>query len=346
MNTSALTTGTLVLFALSSTLVVVSGAHLSSRITIQIPFHLHDPHSLDHVQADFGVTKPVGSIAAYLYYAPHPICSEEFNRTDILPQHDLLQQQQPFILMALDGDCSAVMKARNAQRAGASALVIAQQHCRCSDKNCTSAFGPDCRDEEPVLVDDGSAADVSIPSFLLYRTIATAIQAEVAKGQSVLLELTWGISTGTIDKPVSYELWTDGHDDLVDYITYRHFQMVGSAFNDSVAQFAPRFQLIDGKRFKCNEQVQEDGPCDHLCTNHGRYCAIHATNLSGHAIVKETLRRLCIWQHAPANYWDYLLYHRLNCQDAHQFVGDECVSQALAHATIAAAQITECMVRV
>lgn len=113
--------------------------------------------------------------------------------------------------------------------------------------------------------------------------------------------------------------------------------------------FRPHYSLIDGTRFHC----QENGPCDHLCTNHGRYCSTHAKELSGYAIVRESLRRLCIWKHYvddaetknvnPNKFWDYVLYHKEHCSDPHTFAAEECLQNSQARAGIDNLVINECM---
>jgi hypothetical protein len=94
------------------------------------------------------------------------------------------------------------------------------------------------------------------------------------------------------------------------------------------AAFTPRFSIIDGSRFDCDHTVQSEGPCDHLCSNHGRYCALHANDLSGHAIVKETLRRLCVWNHFPEHYFSYVIYHLQHCREPHLYADEECLGKA------------------
>jgi hypothetical protein len=138
-------------------------------------------------------------------------------------------------------------------------------------------------------------------------------------------------------------------------LTYSNMRTVAVALQEQ-AHLSPRFSLIQGSQFQCNEQKDNDGPCDHLCTNHGRYCAIHARELSGHAIVTETLRRLCIWKHYgeavkgsddnvvdPVVWWDYVIYHRTNCYGPHEYADEDCLAKAYKHAKIKKDLMDECM---
>jgi hypothetical protein len=258
--------------------------------------------------------------------------------------------------------------ARHAQQAGAAALVISDTRCRCSDQACINEQDTDeCEEHSPALVNDGSGADVSIPSFLIYKNIADKIKKELKNDQSVLLELAWGLqrdydSSGSKEEDDSsdslahgwYHLWTTAHDPVMDIATYANMRTVAVALQEQ-AHFSPRFSLIQGSQFQCTEQKDTNGPCDHLCTNHGRYCAIHARELSGHAIVTETLRRLCIWKHYgeaqkdsddkvdPVVWWDYVIYHRENCYGPHEYGDEDCLAKAYKHAKVKKDLIDQCM---
>ena len=361
-----------------------------SRVMVHIPFSLHNASGEEHEQAHFGFDGSSSSLSLFVYALNnHTLCEplHWHNGTNgTSPSTSTDHQKGPFILMALSGDCSPVTKARHAQQAGAAALVVADTTCRCTnDKACTDQFGPDCNDDPRLLVNDGSAADVSIPTFLLYKLTAHKIMEQLHdKDQPVLMELAWGLPLEPIDgsnttttpsnnrhPPIHYHLWTTAHDPILDLETYRNLRTVAVAFSNhthsnktSRPHFAPRLSIIPGQRFHCDTTV---GPCDHLCSNHGRYCAVHARNLSGFAIVRETLHRMCIWQvltQPPSNsssssgahhnvattttthtqqYWDYWLYHLEHCSAPHQYGNADCLSKARAHAQLDKAAVTACL---
>jgi hypothetical protein len=335
-------------------------ATTTSRIYVHIPFPIHNPFGFEHVQAEFGFQHAhQGDIAEYLYWVDDELCSPlMWNKTQGYPAHTD-GYQTPFILMANDGSCSAVTKARHAQQVGASALVIAKSACYCKDKGCVDKYpNQTCLEEEPVLVNDGSALDISIPSFLIFKDLAETLKMEVKdKNQPVLMELVWGIrpqhgedvDTDTDSIPLEYHLWTTAYDPMVDLETYQNLKTVAQALQGK-AHFSPRYRLMDGSRFNCGDGNVE-GPCDHLCTNHGRYCTTHARDLSGHAIVKETVRRLCIGKHynPPQSdiaqvWWDYVLYHKEHCGiDPHYFSSEECTRDAMKAAKVDASIIDQCM---
>jgi hypothetical protein len=89
---------------------------------------------------------------------------------------------------------------------------------------------------------------------------------------------------------------------------------VSDAFSNEQAIFRPHYSIIDGSCFGCDVATTSD-TCNSLCTNNGRYCTVHAKNLSGHGILQETVRRLCIaelyWSNETGSemYWTYIIQH-------------------------------------
>jgi len=85
----------------------------------------------------------------------------------------------------------------------------------------------------------------------------------------------------------------------------------------------------------------------HQCTNHGRYCTLHAKDLSGNAIVHETLRRLCIWKHygnsTADKYWAYTIYHKQLCSEPHSFADPKCIADGFKEAGIHHDIVESCM---
>ena len=79
----------------------------------------------------FGIPPYGGSIQQPLYYAKTTLC--DFNAEQL----DTANWVSPFIMMIDRGDCSFVQKVRNAQKAGASAVLIADDVCICGREVCT-----------------------------------------------------------------------------------------------------------------------------------------------------------------------------------------------------------------
>lgn len=362
----------------------------SSRIDVHIPFDIHDHNGYEHLQALFGLTSKqhVGSMAAYVYYLNTSLCHENIvlhtdgsmvgptAPTQIFPPPTLDDGKKlfdRFILLADDDDtCSYVSMARHAQQLGASGLVVGATQCQCHDKHCLNNTksttngtlsvddDPPCLAENPVVVNDGSGHDISIPVFWLVKTASDNIKQQVVDhSQPVLIELTWGIPHA---KQVSqhldlkYHLWTTTNDELLDIETYQNLKTVYQSIGTEAAHFEPRYAVLDGRRWHCRRSnaanaSSGEGPCDHLCSNHGRYCTLHGKDLSGYAILKETVRRLCIWNLYHKNsddprkdaWWTYTVYHKQHCSEPHMFASSECLDNALAAANVDAHAVDTCM---
>lgn len=332
-----------------------------SRVSIHIPSALHHKEGEDHVKAEFGFKQSQsGSISAYVYYVETDdnFCNAidyKSNGTEGYPKHTGGMRSPYILVTGSSGGCSAVTKVRHAQEDGAAALVIMNDACRCDDKACLAQFGSKCVEDHQVfkMLNDGSGSDVSIPSFLLTKTAAHNVTTQLKANQPVLMELSWGLKSKHMchDPPVEYSLWTTAHDPLLDLDTYKHYRTISTALKDS-ATFTPRFSVIHGPRFGCDKQAEHQGPCAELCTNHGRYCAVHARGLTGNAIVTETLRRLCIHQHygkdddnkkdSPTAYLDYLIYHLQHCSHSDKYADKDCIKSAMDAAKINTAIIEQC----
>jgi len=205
----------------------------------------------------------------------------------------------PYILMVDRGSCTFVQKVRNAQRSGAAAVIIADDVCLCSDGDQCSPTNPldPCQSGEPIMADDGSGSDISIPSFLMFKKDADEVKAQVRANNPVQMEMAWNLPTP--DDRVEYDLWTVPSDKVSqDFL--KTFKSAATSLG-SHAYFSPHMYIYDGVKSRCRGQ---DGQsmCYNLCTNHGRYCATDPDNdldkgISGADVVTESLRRMCIWNH-------------------------------------------------
>jgi hypothetical protein len=352
-----------------------------SNILVHIPFHLHNPHGFDHVKADFGFGSMLNSyqsISEYVYYIEETLCFPVTNHSIGYPSFPATESWKPPFILFINGGgtCSHVTKVRHGQMIGASAVVLAQPHCFCSSVNCTAVYPNDPCESAPVLVNDGSASDVSIPSFYLNKITSEALKSQLRKNQPVLMQLQWGLPEPTMNDSIDgkssqnrpqIQFWTTAYDPNVRLDTYINIRSVVDEFSDRI-DFIPNYSIFDGQRYHCvGTQPNSSGePCDHLCTNFGRYCTIHAMNLSGYAIVQETLRRLCIWEHSTNErlfgedvtngiestkndkmhsiFWDYVIYHKKECSSSpHTFADERCINAAMKQAKVDSGRILQCM---
>jgi len=332
--------------------------NVSSRLMVHIPHRLFKEQGYDHREALFGIPPYGGSIAQNLYYADSTLCNPDHDATTqgyatrpLDPDTGKMEEwPAPYILMVDRGSCTFVKKVRNAQRLGAAAVIIADNTCLCSDTACIEASGvPTCETTEPIMADDGSGADISIPSFLMFKHDADQVKVEVEANRPVQLEMAWALPSP--DDRVEYDLWTVPTDVVsVDFLS--RFKYLAESLGER-AYFTPHMYIYDGIKSHCQGNDGENF-CYNLCTNNGRYCATDPDNdldkgISGADVVKESLRRLCIWNHYGAvdgvgsKWWDYVAIFLERCNSPDYFMNQDCVDDAYRHADIDKDKVERCM---
>lgn len=333
--------------------------NVSSRLQIHVPHSLFKEDGYDHREALFGVPPYGGSLAQNLYYADSDLCDPTVDTRKGYPARPVEEKTKkmeswpaPFILMVDRGGCSFVQKVRNAQRSGAAGVIIADNTCLCSDTKCynaTTNIDDGCQTAEPIMADDGSGADISIPSFLMFKTDADSVKDELKANHMVQIEMTWALPKP--DDRVEYDLWTVPSD-LVSRDFQKNFKEVSVALGDR-AYFTPHQYIYDGLKSHCQGSDGEN-MCFNLCTNNGRYCATDPDNdldhgISGADVVKESLRRICIWKHygesngIGVQWWDYIAEFLHRCDTPDYFSNDECIKDAYKHSGIEYTIIDRCM---
>ena len=248
------------------------------------------------------------------------------------------------------GGCTFTQKVRNAQRVGAAGVIIADSTCLCSaGDTCHSDPGKDCEVREPIMADDGSGNDISIPSFLMFKQDADLVKAEMMANHPVRIEMSWSLPSP--DDRVEYELWTTPTD-VISRDFVKTFKEAAVALG-SRAYFTPQMYIYDGIKSGC-QGLDGENECYNLCTNNGRYCATDPDNdldhgISGADVVQESLRRMCIWQHygqddgVGAEWWDYVQEHMFRCHTVEFFSNKKCIKDAMDHAKVDSKKIEQCM---
>lgn len=335
-----------------------AGTVTSSKLNIHVPKSLNRAGGYEHREALFGIPPYGGSIAQVMYYADSDLC--DFATIDTRAGYPIrandeetgmmLPWQSPYILMVDRGGCTFVQKVRNAQRVGAAGVIIADNTCLCSAGDaCHSDLGHNCEEREPIMADDGSGSDISIPSFLMFKQDADLVKAEVQANHAVRLEMTWALPSP--DDRVEYELWTTPTD-IISRDFQKEFKEAAVALGKR-AYFTPQMYVYDGLRSGC-QGMDGENDCYNLCTNNGRYCATDPDNdldrgISGADVVRESLRRMCVWEKYGAEdgvgvpWWDYVNEFMFRCNTEEFFSSKPCVKDAMGHAGVDAALIDQCM---
>lgn len=268
-------------------------ARIQTYVNIHLPSTLYREGGYNHsIHHDFGLSRIAsgahryqGSMALRVYTAADDLChlgDAAFN-TSYTP---------PFMLLVDRGSCTFVVKARHAQMAGAAGLLIQDNRCLCADVNqgCNwtadpkhpNATDPGCQQEMPVIADDGSGMDVSIPIVLLKKQdgalITTALtEKKGLNNGAILVDLKWHPSTTVNDEDVHYGMWVDLYDNSSVTLMQQVKPLALALTKDKTtkAHFYPSFQFYNGSASNClgNTGVSEgDYYCYQTCTNNGRYC--------------------------------------------------------------------------
>jgi len=323
----------------SSLLLSAQASRVSSSVKVHLPKEMSRANGYDHREALFGIPPYGGSIQQIVIYAEDDMCSPVVNA----------HWKSPFILMVDRGGCTFVQKVRNAQHAGAAAVIIADNMCQCQhEKVCTPNPNTMCEKHEPIMADDGSGNDITIPSVLLFKQDADPLKKALLNHKSVRMELSWSLPNP--DDHVEWDLWTSP----TDFVSKRfknEFKTAVLALGPS-ASFTPHMYIYDGFAANCRGS---DGKsqCFNLCTNEGRYCANDPEGdldygISGADVVTESLRRLCIWglygdDGVGLEWWNYQEEFRKLCDTSELFMNDDCVKTAMANVNIDYDAVEQCM---
>jgi hypothetical protein len=247
-----------------------------------------------------------------------------------------------------------VRKVRIAQNMNALAVVVADNTCLCSSFECVDQ-NPDletCETQGPILADDGSGGDITIPSVLIFKQDVDPIIKAVLGGENVQLELSW-TPRPQVENFVNVELFSLPFQDEF-FLT--EFRDVVLALGGSVV-FTPHSYIYDGIAANCYHGGTGENVCYNLCTNNGRYCATDPDNdlnvgISGADIVEEALRRQCIWSiykeldndGCGEVWWNYIHhFNRMCVNNDGSFANSRCVRIAFRHACVDETSVWKCM---
>jgi len=330
---------------------------ITSFLQVKIPTTLSKDGGYEHREALFGTPHYGQSMNQNLYYADSDLCDPTIDKDKGYPKRDrddstgqIKEWQSPYILMVDRGGCTFVQKVRNAQYVGAAAVVIADDKCLCTDKECINASGPStaCEMAEPIMANDGSGGDIAIPAMLMSKHDADSIKKEmIENNQNIQLQMGW-----TMPKPddrVEYELWSVPSEH-VSKDFQKNWKYIAPKFDKHI-YFTPRQYIYDGVTMCRSEGANL---CYNLCTNSGRYCALDPdedldSGISGADVVTESLRRICIWEQYGKDdgigikYWSYINEFLDKCDTPESFSKLDCVYGVFKSAKIDGDKINKCM---
>jgi hypothetical protein len=185
----------------------------------------------------------------------------------------------------------------------------------------------------------------------MFKVDADQVKTQIKSGGPVQIEMAWSLPTP--DDRVEYELWTTPAD-RVSREFFGEFSTLVDALGKS-AFFTPHMYIYNGTKSGCT--LNGSDVCGNLCTNSGRYCATDPDNdldkgVSGADVVKESLRRICIWkEYGEADgrglkWWEYVKVFNARCNnpDNPDFFNDmSCINDVMNKVKIDKKKIAKCM---
>ncbi|OIV91141.1 hypothetical protein TanjilG_30363 [Lupinus angustifolius] len=251
----------------------------------------------------------------------------------------------PVIVLLDRGNCFFALKVWNAQKAGASAVLVADD----IDENLITMDTPE---------EDGSAAkyieNITIPSALIEKSFGEKLKNAISGGDMVNINLDWRESVPHPDARVEYELWTNSNDEcgvkcdmLMEFL--KDFKGAAQILEKGgYTQFTPHYIT-----WYCPQAFTLSKQCKSQCINHGRYCAPDpeqdfSSGYDGKDVVIENLRQLCVFKVAnetkkPWVWWDYVTDFQIRCPMKEKKYNKECADSVINSLGLDLKKIERCM---
>mmetsp|Transcript_14726 Transcript_14726/g.48293 ORF Transcript_14726/g.48293 Transcript_14726/m.48293 type:complete len:682 (-) Transcript_14726:864-2909(-) len=228
-----------------------------------------------------------------------------------------------------DPPCKFVRKVLHAQRANASAVLIAdsvQEGLFTMDKST---------DAESVQ----ALHEINIPAALIQKDLGDRIEQALSENKPVVAVMDWSNIVPHPDERVEWEFWTNSNDNCEDCeeqkAFIRSFAPVAKELESAgYTQFTPHYLL-----WICPEQYRDSEECRSQCANHGKYCfpdpeSDLENGYTGREVVIENLRQLCFFREANATgqpwlWWDYVTKFGEQCTMEQQTYDEQCATRIL-----------------
>jgi len=304
------------MFRAISTLCVVAyaAAQSASRVEIVRPAQLSSVYEdglVGHREALFGTPSYGEEIFARVYYAT-PSAQNEGCEPYASSDADAWQANGAFILLVDRGTCNFVKKVRNAEEAGAAAVIIADNQCLqnqygyCDDlsipSNGQSSTSPGtCSDGStahaldcsagvegglPFLANDGSGDNIGIPSVIVSKQDSTNIKSALCNlsDKSKCGDNPTGDFSGNSvfmsiswdvpsdDDTVTWEMWTSSEDWYGAEFKSEFSRVAKDVDFEMSTHFTPHYLFADGHDWGC-VGASNTNQCPDECTNNGLYCS-------------------------------------------------------------------------
>ncbi|KAL0723326.1 hypothetical protein Bca4012_037925 [Brassica carinata] len=313
-----------------------------NSLSVTSPDSIKGAH--DCAIGNFGIPQYGGSMAGSVVYPKENQKScKEFS--DFSISFKSQPGALPTFLLVDRGDCFFALKVWNAQKAGASAVLVADNV------------------DEPLITMDTPEEDVSsakyienitIPSALVTKGFGEKLKKAISGGDMVNLNLDWREAVPHPDARVEYELWTNSNDEcgvkcdmLMEFV--KDFKGAAQILEKGgYTLFRPHYIT-----WYCPHAFTLSRQCKSQCINKGRYCAPDpeqdfSSGYDGKDVVVENLRQLCVFKVAnetgkPWVWWDYVTDFQIRCPMKDKKYNIECADSVIKSLGIDSRKLDKCM---
>uniref|UniRef100_A0A1J3HH75 Vacuolar-sorting receptor 3 n=1 Tax=Noccaea caerulescens TaxID=107243 RepID=A0A1J3HH75_NOCCA len=313
-----------------------------NSLSVTSPDSIKGAH--DSAIGNFGIPQYGGSMAGTVVYPKENQKScKEFS--DFSISFKSQPGALPTFLLVDRGDCFFALKVWNAQKAGASAVLVADNV------------------DEPLITMDTPEEDVAsakyienitIPSALVTKGFGEKLKKAISGGDMVNLNLDWREAVPHPDDRVEYELWTNSNDEcgvkcdmLMEFV--KDFKGAAQILEKGgYTQFRPHYIT-----WYCPHAFTLSRQCKSQCINKGRYCAPDpeqdfSSGYDGKDVVVENLRQLCVYKVAnetgkPWVWWDYVTDFQIRCPMKEKKYNKECADSVIKSLGIDSKKLDKCM---
>ncbi|CAM8899228.1 unnamed protein product [Rhodiola kirilowii] len=313
-----------------------------NSLTVTSPESIKGTH--DSAIGNFGIPQYGGSMAGTVVYPKdNKKGCKEFKDFGISFQSK--PGALPTFVLVDRGDCFFALKVWNVQKAGASAVLVA-------DDNDEALITMDTPEEDRASAD--YIQNITIPSALIEKSFAEKLKKAISGGDMVNVNLDWREAVPHPDDRVEYELWTSSNDEcgvkcgmLMEFL--KDFKGAAQILEKGgYTQFTPHYIT-----WYCPQAFILSKQCKSQCINHGRYCAPDpeqdfSSGYDGKDVVVENLRQLCVFKVANESskswvWWDYVTDFQIRCPMKDKKYNKECADSVIKSLGLDLKKIEKCM---
>ncbi|KAL3515365.1 hypothetical protein ACH5RR_022267 [Cinchona calisaya] len=298
----------------------------------------------DSAIGNFGIPQYGGSMAGTVVY-PKENQKGCKNFSDFGTSFKPKSGAMPNFLLVDRGDCLFALKVWNAQNAGASAVLVADN----INEALITMDTPEADSSSATYIQN-----ITIPSALIEKSFGEKLKKAISGGEMINVNLDWREAVPHPDDRVEYELWTNSNDEcgfkcdmLMNFV--KDFKGAAQIIEKGgYTQFTPHYIT-----WYCPQAFTVSKQCKSQCINHGRYCAPDpeqdfSIGYEGKDVVLENLRQLCVFRvvnetKKPWVWWDYVTDFQIRCPMKEKKYNKECADSVIKSLGLDLKKIEKCM---